>query len=94
MPTHTYSRVRENLARIWDEIEESRSPVIVARRGHDEMAILPADELRSLEETAHLLRSPTNAARLLTALARSRAGEGARTDLVLLRKELGLDPPR
>lgn len=94
MPTRTYSHVRENLARIWDEVEDSRTPVIVARRGHAEMAILPADELRSLEETAHLLRSPANAARLLTALSRSRAQRGAPTDLKLLRKELGLDPSK
>ena len=94
MPAHTYSRVRENLAQIWDEIEESRTPVIVARRGHAEMAILPADELRSLEETAHLLRSPANAARLLTELNRSRARKGIPADLTALRKELGLDQSR
>lgn len=91
MPVHTYSRLRQNLARIWDDVEDSRTPVIVARRGHGEMAILPAAELRSLEETAHLLRSPANAARLLAALARSRRGKGSTTDLTALRRELGLD---
>ena len=90
MAKHTYSHLRENLAAIWDEVEDSRTAVIVARRGHSEMAILPADELRSLEETAHLLRSPVNAARLLTALARSRRGGVAPTDLARLRRELGI----
>lgn len=90
MPKHTYSHLRENLAQIWGEIEDSRTAIIVARRGHSEMAILPAEELRSLEETAHLLRSPTNAARLLTALARSRRGEVKPTDLAALRRELGV----
>ena len=33
--------------------------------------MLPADELASLMETAHLLRSPRNATRLLSALRRA-----------------------
>jgi antitoxin YefM len=71
----SYSYVRENLASVWDEVEESREEVILKRRGHEDLALLPAHELRSLKETAHLLRSPRNAARLLRALARSRKGE-------------------
>jgi len=38
------------------------------------MALIPADELGSLRETAYLLRSPQNAARLLAALTRARRG--------------------
>jgi antitoxin YefM len=71
----SYSKARENLADLWDEVEDSREAVILRRRGHEDLALLPAHELQSLQETAHLLRSPRNAVRLLTALARSR-GEG------------------
>ncbi|TVR58323.1 MAG: type II toxin-antitoxin system Phd/YefM family antitoxin [Gemmatimonadales bacterium] len=71
----TYSYARENLARLWNEVEQSREEVILTRRGHEDVALLPARELRSLQETAHLLRSPQNATRLLRALARSRAQE-------------------
>ena len=35
-------------------------------------ALIPADELTSGQQTAHLLSSPRNAARLLSALVRSR----------------------
>jgi antitoxin YefM len=76
MTTISYSKVRENLAEVWDEVENSREEVILRRRGHEDLALLPAHELRSLQETAHLLRSPANAARLLTALARSRGDSG------------------
>jgi antitoxin YefM len=76
MTTISYSKVRENLAEVWNEVENSREEVILRRRGHEDLALLPAQELRSLRETAHLLRSPANAARLLTALARSRGEEG------------------
>ena len=43
-----------------------------ALRGGDDLAVIAADELESLLETAHLLRSPKNAERLLTALFRAR----------------------
>ena len=70
MWTATYSHLRENLAEIWDQVEDTQEPVIVKRRGHQDMAILPADELESLRETAYLLRSPKNARRLLEAILR------------------------
>jgi antitoxin YefM len=51
--------------------------------------MIAADELESLTETAHLLRSPKNAERLLSALARARAGEGTPQTVGELRDELG-----
>jgi antitoxin YefM len=72
----SYSHLRENLAKIWDEIEETQEEVVLKRRGHEDMALVPARELRSLRETAHLLRSPRNAERLLRALEQSRRRRG------------------
>jgi antitoxin YefM len=80
MNTLTYSAVRERLAEVWDEVEDSREEVILRRRGHEDLALIPARELKSLRETARLLRSPSNAARLLTALARSRKHGGQEFD--------------
>ena len=90
MGTTSYSKLRENLAEIWDRVEDSQEPVIVERRGHQTMAILPAEELDGLRETAHLLRSPRNAARLLTALQRALRGQTKSIALEDLRDELGL----
>ena len=54
------------------------------------MALVAAAELRSLMETAHLLRSPKNAQRLLTALGRAR-GQSLPTETVeALRREIDL----
>lgn len=93
MNTVTYSQLREKLAEVWDEVENSREEVILRRRGHEDLALLPAHELRSLKEIAHLLRSPTNASRLLSALARSRQqGDSVAFDSVeTLAAEVGLD---
>jgi antitoxin YefM len=93
MSTASYSALRENLADIWDQIEDSQEPLIVKRRGHQDLAILPADELASLLETAHLLRSPANARRLLEALGRAnRDRADAATTVTELRALLG--PPQ
>ena len=90
----SYSRARQNLAEIWNEVENSREPAILERRGHEDMALVPADELSSLTETAHLLRSPKNAERLLAALARARAGEGEPQTVEELRRELDVATSR
>jgi antitoxin YefM len=66
----TYTEARANLARLCECVVDDRETVVIKRRGGRDVALIAADELASLEETAHLLRSPRNAGRLLTALSR------------------------
>ncbi len=87
-PKTTYSHARQYFAQIWDRVEESREAAVIQRRGHEDMVLIPADELSALRETAYLLRSPANAARLLSALARGRKGKGAPRPLPELRQDL------
>ena len=54
----TYTSLRENLAAVLDRVTDDQEVVIVRRRGAKDVALIPADELTSLMETAHLLRSP------------------------------------
>jgi len=73
MPVETtYSQAREQLKSLMDRAVDDREIVLVRRRSGGDVALIAADELHSLMETAHLLRSPRNAQRLLTALARAR----------------------
>ena len=74
MATETsYTHLRENLSSILDRVVDDQEVVIVRRRGSRDVALIPADELAGIMETAHLLRSPRNAKRLLTALRRAEA---------------------
>jgi antitoxin YefM len=91
MGTVTYTEARARLAALWDEVVSSREAVLIKRRGHPDIAMLPAEELSSLMETAHLLRSPANAGRLLTAIKRARAGKGRPMTIEELRKKSGID---
>jgi antitoxin YefM len=86
----TYTQARATLAKLCDEVVESREVVIIRRRSHEDVALIAADELRSLMETAHLLRSPANAERLLRALARARRTKLPPSSVARLRRELHL----
>lgn len=87
----TYTAARANLKKLMDEAVSSREAVIIQRRAGGDVALIAADELSSLLETAHLLRSPRNANRLLGALKRARAGGGRQSSLKRLRRDLGID---
>ena len=67
----TYTRARADLESLLDHVARNREFVIIHRRGHADVALIAADELRGLIETVHLLRSPRNAQRLLQALRRA-----------------------
>jgi len=69
----TYTYARANLAKLCDEVALNQKVVIISRRGAQDVALISAAELASLAETAHLLRSPKNAERLLQALTRAKA---------------------
>lgn len=86
----TYSEARARFAALWDRVVADRDVVVVRRRGKEDLAMLPAAELASLMETAHLLRSPRNAERLLAALARAREGTEPVASTQALREEMGL----
>jgi antitoxin YefM len=86
----SYTSLRENLANVLDRVGLDQEVVIVRRRGSPDVALIPADELAGLMETAHLLRSPANAKRLLAALRRSERGQGKPSTVEQLRREMGL----
>jgi len=90
----SYTSLRENLASVLDRVANDREVVIVRRKGDQRVAMISADELSGLLETAHLLRSPKNAQRLLDAMQSVKHGKGKVTSLDELRTELKLGKSR
>ena len=84
----TYTSLRENLATVLDQVIDHQDTVIVRRKGARDVALIPAAELDGLIETAHLLRSPRNARRLMTALRRAKAAKVKSGTAAGLRKEM------
>ncbi len=87
----TYSQARNKLAALCDLVTSDREIVKIRRRNAEDVVLIAADELASLLETAHLMRSPRNAERLLAALERARQQTVAPQSVEELRREVGLD---
>lgn len=95
MATETsYTSLRQNLANVLDRVVDDQETFIVRRKGARDVALIPATELAGLLETAHLLRSPRNARRLLTALRRAASGKGQTSTIERLRRDTGLETQR
>jgi antitoxin YefM len=87
MKAITYTSARENLASTMDRVCEDGAPVTITRSGKGQAVVmLSLAEYEQLEETAHLLRSPANAQRLLTAVQNLTQGRGKE-------RKLPLNPP-
>jgi antitoxin YefM len=87
----TYTQARASLATLLDQVTNNREVVIIQRRGGENVAMIAADELSSILETAHLLRSPVNAKRLLSTLGRVQKEAGIPQTIDDLRTEVGFD---
>jgi antitoxin YefM len=81
--TTSYTDARKNLATLLERIEQENAIALITRRGHKDIAILPAEELTALLESLHLLRSPRNATRLFNALEESIARDDLSDDALV-----------
>ncbi len=68
MNSISYTTVRKSLAQTMDKVCEDHTPVIITRQKANPVVMLSLDDYHTLEETAYLLRSPRNAARLAQAI--------------------------
>jgi antitoxin YefM len=72
----TYTAARENLASTMDQVCRDRAPMIITRNRDQAVVMISLDEYEALEATAHLLRSPANARRLLESIRSLESGKG------------------
>ena len=87
----TYTKARANLASLLDEVSLNKEVVIISRKNAENVALVSESELSSLLETAHLLRSPKNAKRLLETLLRVQENTESTQTLEDFKKEFGLE---
>jgi len=90
----TYASFKQKLASVLKQVADEQEVIIIRRGGAKDVALVPAQHLAGLMETAHLLRSPRNARRLLTALRRAESGKAKPAPVEELRREMGLGPGR
>jgi antitoxin YefM len=76
----TASEARKNLFPLIEKVNDDRTPIeITSRRG--DAVLLSREDYEALEETAHLLRVPANARRLIESLQQALAGQREKHEL-------------
>ena len=81
MSAITATDARKNLFGLIQQVNSDHVPVEVVSK-HGNAVIMSKADYDALTETEYLLRSPRNAERLLTSIARARRGEVEHHDLV------------
>lgn len=82
MKTMSYTESRARYAEVLDSVVNDREEVVITRSGHEPAVIVSLADYESLRETAYLMRSPTNARRLLDAMESLERGEGRAHGLI------------
>jgi antitoxin YefM len=82
MQTINYTTARQKLAETMDRVNGDRTPILVTRQKGEPVVMMSLADFNALEETAHLLRSPTNAERLIKSVNHLRAGKAKSRQLL------------
>jgi antitoxin YefM len=78
----TYTSARANLATTMNRVCNDHEAIIITRNSEQSVVMLSLDDYQTLEETAYLLRSPSNAKRLLRAIWQLNNKTGIKHDLI------------
>jgi antitoxin YefM len=78
----SFTELRANMAKHFDQMEADRTELVVTRQNHEPVVMMPLAELEGLRETLHLLSTPANAERLFRSIAELDAGKGRERKLI------------
>ena len=82
MDAITYSAARKKLVETMERVCDNHEPIIVTRRNARPVVMMSLEDYGAIEETAYLLRSPANAARLRESISQAEAGRVEVRELV------------
>ena len=76
MDAISYTSARAKFAATMERVCTDHDPLIITRSHAQSVVMLSLEDYQALEETAYLLRSPTNARRLLAGIDQLEGGRG------------------
>ncbi|MCA6220870.1 type II toxin-antitoxin system prevent-host-death family antitoxin [Photorhabdus sp. UCH-936] len=65
-----------------DKVNDDHKPVLITRQNGKPAVVISLEDFQAYEETAYLMASPKNAARLNQAIAEVEAGKTIKKDLL------------
>jgi antitoxin YefM len=77
-----YTDARQNLKGVMDRVVADMTEIVVTRQNGEAVVMVSLAEWNAINETLHLLSSPKNAERLLTAIRELEEGAGTEHELV------------
>ena len=80
MDVVTFSEARKNFKAVLDRVVDDSDFTVITRQGGKPVVMISLDEWNSIQETAHLLSSPKNAARLMQGIAQLDSGKGVKVE--------------
>ena len=75
MDTMSYSSFRSHLASTLDKVNDDHKPVLITRQNGKPAIVMSLEDFKAYEETAYLMASPKNAARLNQAITEVESGK-------------------
>lgn len=82
MDVTTYSDARQHLKELMDRVVADRTEVVVTRQKAEPVVVVAMSEWNAISETLHLLSTPSNAERLISAIRQIEAGKGKERELI------------
>lgn len=77
-----YSEARQNFKAVLDRVVDDQDCTVITRRGFEDAVIMSKSHYDSIMETLYLMCSPANAQHLMNAIARDKAGEFEKHELL------------
>jgi antitoxin YefM len=71
----TFSEARAGFKQALDTVCKDHEPTVITRQRGEHVVMISLDDFNSMQETLHLLGSPTNAERLRQSIAEFKAGK-------------------
>ena len=84
MDVINYSDARQNLKGVMDRVVADGTQIVVTRQKGEAVVMVSLAEWNAINETLHLLSSPKNAERLLTAIRELEDERGTERELIEL----------
>lgn len=78
----SFTDARNGLKRVLDQVVNDSICTIITRRDAEDAVVMSLDYYNSLMETAHLLKSPANAAHLARSIEQYRNGQTVERELI------------
>jgi antitoxin YefM len=78
----TYSDARKRLKELMDRVVGDRTEVVVTRQKAEPVVVVSLSEWNAISETLHLLSTPRNAERLISAIRQLGSGKGKERKLI------------